>query len=303
MKSFLQYLNEETRKFFSKSEIKAKTSNFNHSAYWAFEQPTIQQLKELGHSFYADKLPETDSAYPVLKALQDWVDGTWIADGGMQDKTFSLSNRENMINYLLPIATLKSRAKWTTWSGMCWRGVSKPVSLIKKSYEFTGEWKQIGREGPFSDDIWAKAKTAYKSHMPLQSWTTNREKAIYFSTQGEWTEMGVGGKQWLPVVFEHQLLSSECVLAPHIIPKIFPYSDAYDAEAEVLRVSRKATTVTAWVNLSRLFDDYYRSTRSAEKEATYSSNESIANKVGMSKEAQSKFFSKKVVSELTRLRW
>jgi hypothetical protein len=186
---------------------------------------------------------------------------------------------------------------------MCWRGVSKPVADIKKFYEFTGEWKQIGREGPFSDDIWAKAKIAYKSHMPLQSWTTNREKAIYFSTQGEWTEMGVGGKQWLPVVFEHMLSSSECVLAPHIIPKIFPYSDAYDAEAEVLRVSRKATTVTAWVNFSRLFHDYYRSARSAEKEATYSSNESIANKVGMSKEAQTKFFNKKVVSVLTRLRW
>lgn len=297
MKSFRQFL------FEIKAEVSKSVKNFNHSAYWAFEQPTIRQLKELGHSFHANELPKTDSVYPVLKALQDWVQGRWIADGGMQDKTFSLSNRENMINYLLPIATLKSRAKWTTWSGVCWRGVSKPVSVIKKSYEFTGEWKQIGREGPFSDDIWAKAKTAYKSHMPLQSWTTNQEKAIYFSTQGEWTEMDVGGKQWLPVVFEHQLLSSECVLAPHIIPKIFPYSDAYDAEAEVLRVSRKATTVTAWVNLSRLFDDYYRSTRSAEKEATYSSNESIANKVGMSKEAQTKFFSKKVVSELTRLRW
>ena len=267
MKPFIQYIAEK--------DVRDDPGykNFNHPPCWAFQQPTIKQLYDLVWLFQNDMLPKKDPSYTIMKALDDWVEGDWLEGGRLKSK-------ETTIKALLPIMACKGKADWMKWSGMCWRGLSKPITDIKESYKFTDEFKMM--EG----DLWIKATTKYKSKMPMQSWTTKMKTAIHFSKE----QNGIRNKTWLPVVFEYMMLSSECLMSPAAVKKIHPDFN----EAEVIRVSSKATAVTVWVNLTPLLENgIWNGIGSVEK---------ILGKIGIGKNIAKKLLAnKKFMSHIAEL--
>jgi len=231
MLSFKQFLHE------SPTSMKASLSKSKkpHSPCWVFQQPTIKPFNDLLRLYNAEMLSKKDPSYTIINALSAWVFGAWLDSA-------SLKSKETIVKALLPIVACKGRADWMKWSGMCWRGLSRPNTVIKKSYKFTDEVKFM--EG----SQWIKATTKYKSKMPLQSWTTQRSTAADFSYTGLQRDRGK-----MPIMFEHMMLSSECLVSPAILKNIQQtQGTVYGKEHEVIRFSSKATTTTAWVNLTYL---------------------------------------------------
>ncbi len=184
--------------------------------------------KILGHRAEFDNdvdIPSwVDKLDKYSKVMGDWLE----QEGG---------SKLYIIPRIVEMQACSKNAGWARWSGKAYRGVERTVDRLKQ-YKYTGEITTLesGKE------LYLVATVKYKSRYAVQSWTPKLSVAKKFATSEPYETGRAYG-----VIMEIDITDKESFLSPEIVNSISSYK-----ESEVLRVSDKPTTVTAYVAWKKL---------------------------------------------------
>jgi hypothetical protein len=189
--------------------------------------------KTLGRVVNNFDLPSwADNLEKYSKVMGDWLE----QEGGA---------KAAIIPKIVEMQACSKKAGWARWSGKAYRGVERTVDRLKQ-YKYTGEITTL--EGFGGKELYLVSTVKYKSRYAVQSWTPKLKVAREFASgHGK-----ADGSRSYGVVMEIDITDKESFLSPEIVNSISSYK-----ESEVLRVSDKPTTVTAyvsWKNLGRFLE-------------------------------------------------
>jgi len=188
--------------------------SFKHHLAEAIANPTICDLL---------KLPTAKAFIERLEISKD-LKGYWNALNLWFDQS---GDTKRFMGKIVEMGMCPNKAKWASWSGKGYRGLTKPKEWAKK-LKYTGETVVKG------EYLYLVANGIYQSRYTAQSWTNDFEVAVSFANSD----------RDIPVVIEIELTRENTLFSPESSVTLSGFG-----ESEIIRVGNRPTKVKVYVNI------------------------------------------------------
>jgi hypothetical protein len=140
---------------------------------------------------------------------------------------YQSGDTKRFMGKIVEMGMCPNKAKWASWSGKGYRGLTKPKKWAKK-LQYTGETVVKG------EYLYLVANGIYQSRYTAQSWTNDFEVAVSFANSD----------RDIPVVIEIELTRENTLFSPESSVAFSGFG-----ESEIIRVGNKPTKVKVYVNI------------------------------------------------------